>query len=462
MRRFRRCALHFGSAVALLAGILVVGMPMAGAAPPFTVNSTLDEHDAATDGNCVSTPSGKCTLRAAIEEINNLALSGNIGVPAGNYVLSLGDIDITRSPTISGAGAGSTIISGGGTARVFETMLGAFAYMEKMTIRNGVGGTSTVFPGHIHGGAIHNHGTLILVDSTVRDSTAATGGGITNAGTGVLTLVNDTITGNTATAGGGGGLENLGAATVDNVTISGNTGASAGGLFTTQSIRMNNTIVANNAPANCSPITGVAVEAALSGNNLDSGNSCGFTATADLINTDPLLGALASDGTLPLSTGSAAIDAGDSTPVNCPTHDERGATRPQDGNGDGTAKCDIGAYEKAAPPPPPPPPTPMCDGRTATIVGTAATDTINGTAGADVIVGLGGNDKIYGRGGADRICGGSGKDLLVGGTGADRLFGGPGNDTLRGGPGDDLLNGGPNHDSCSGGPGSDRKVSCEE
>jgi CSLREA domain-containing protein len=460
MRHVRRYALSFGFPVALLAGALVVDTPVAIAAPPFTVNSTLDEHDAATDGNCVSTPSGVCTLRAAIEEINNLGGSGNISIPAGNYVLSLGDIDITRSPTISGAGAGSTIIIGGGTARVFEISAGAFAYMEKMTIRNGVGGPSTVFPGHIHGGAIHNHGTLILVDSTVRDSTAATGGGITNAGTGVLTLVNDTITGNTATTGGGGGLENLGTATVDNVTISGNTGASAGGLFTTQSIRMNNTIVANNAPANCGAITGVAVEAAQSGNNLDSGNSCGFTAPGDLINTDPLLGALASDGTLPLSTGSPAIDAGDSTPANCPTHDERGVMRPQDGNGDGTAKCDIGAYEKAAPPPPPPP-APKCDGHTATIVGTAGNDTINGTAGADVIAGLGGNDKIYGRGGADRICGGPGKDLLEGGTGADRLFGGPGNDTLRGGPGNDLLNGGPNHDRCTGGPGRDRKVSCE-
>ena len=445
MRRFRRCAVSFGSAVAVLLGLLVAGMPTAGAAPPFTVNSTLDERDAATDGQCVSTPSGVCTLRAAVEEINNLGGSGNITVPAGTYVLTLGDIDITRSPGISGAGAGSTIVSGAGSARVFEIMAGAFAYVEKMTIRNGVGGASTVFPGHIHGGAIHNHGTLILVDSSVTDSRADSGGGITNAGTGVLTLVNVTITGNTATRLGGG-VENLGVATLANVTIARNSAPSAGGLFTTQSIRLNNTIVALNTPQDCLAGAGVTVEAAQSGNNLESGSSCGFTAPGGLMNRDPLLGALASDGTLPLLPGSPAIDAGDSTPANCPRHDQRGVARPQDGNGDGTAACDIGAYEVAAPTPPPPPPPPVvtCDGRAATIVGTEGADTINGTAGADVIAALGGNDTVRGLAGADRVCGG------------------PGTDTLWGGQGNDLLNGGRSRDTCVGGPGTDRTVSCEQ
>src|SRR3954447_14550496 len=168
MRPYRRCALTLGSAVALTWGVLA-GMTPAGAAPVFTVNSTLDEHDAATNGMCVSTPSGVCTLRAAIEEIDNSSASGNVNVPGGNYVLSLGDIDITRSPTISGAGAGSTIVSGGGTARVFEVMAGAVTYVGKMTIRHGMGGPSTVFTGHDHGGAIHNHGKMILVDSSVTD-----------------------------------------------------------------------------------------------------------------------------------------------------------------------------------------------------------------------------------------------------------------------------------------------------
>ncbi|MGH8970314.1 MAG: choice-of-anchor Q domain-containing protein [Actinomycetes bacterium] len=427
--------------------------PSAAAAPPFTVNSTLDENDAGLDGNCLSA-SGVCTLRAAVQEINSSG-SGLITVPAGTYVLTLGDIDITASPAISGAGAGSTIIDGGGTSRVFELAAGASAFIEKVTVRNGTGGASTVFPGHIHGGGIHNHGTLVLANSTVRDNQAFEGGGITNAGTGVLTLINDTITGNTATFGRGG-LENLGTATLRNVTISHNAGASgAGGLFAGQSMRLNNTIVANNTPGNCGAPVGVAVEAMDSGNNLDSGGTCGFTAAGDLSNSDPLLGPLQADGTRPLLPGSPAIDTGDTSAANCPPIDQRGVARPQDGDGNGTVRCDIGAYEVIAPPA-----APTCDGQVAGIVGTAGDDEIRGTSGPDVIVGLGGHDEIRGRGGADRICGGTGRDELRGGDGNDRLFGQQGRDKLRGGDGNDLLNGGPGSDSCRGGSGRDTRVSC--
>jgi hypothetical protein len=46
-----------------------------------------------------------------------------------------------------------------------------------------------------------------------------------------------------------------------------------------------------------------------------------------------------------LQPGSPAIDAGDDAV--CPPTDARGAPRPQDGDGDSTATCDIGAYERA-------------------------------------------------------------------------------------------------------------------
>ncbi len=42
---------------------------------------------------------------------------------------------------------------------------------------------------------------------------------------------------------------------------------------------------------------------------------------------------------------SPALDTGDDS--NCPNNDQRGSIRPVDGDEDGTAKCDIGAFELA-------------------------------------------------------------------------------------------------------------------
>lgn len=62
---------------------------------------------------------------------------------------------------------------------------------------------------------------------------------------------------------------------------------------------------------------------------------------------DPHLGPLADNGsstqTFALLVGSPTIDAGAN--IYCPAADQRGVARPQDGNGDSSAVCDIGSYE---------------------------------------------------------------------------------------------------------------------
>jgi VCBS repeat-containing protein len=140
---------------------------------------------------------------------------------------------------------------------------------------------------------------------------------------------------------------------------------------------------------------------------------------------------------------------------------------------------------------------PTCNGRPATIVGTAGVDVLTGTSGPDVIVAGSGRDWITAGSGDDTICSGAardiirggdgndtvnagpdrdvvlggvgndtlsgsmGGDILVGGTGDDRVHGAAGYDTLLGAGGDDHLSGGGNTDSCRGGTGTDRASSCE-
>jgi Ca2+-binding RTX toxin-like protein len=480
----RRSVTADGRLVALVAAViaalasLVLAAPAAHGQAALTVDSTLDEPDAVLgDNQCVSTPSGKCTLRAAVQEID---AAGTVTLPAGLYVLTIaagaeatgplnpavGDLDITQQVTIVGAGADRTVIDGNNDHRIVDIHApNGDARISGVTLRNGHAELSQP-TSHRHGGAIHNHGTLLLTESTVSNSVADAGtpwggGGITNAGNGTATLRNVTITGN-RTGYFGGGIENGGNLTIAYVTISQNTApaaqgggiASGVGFFagSTKAANVDDTIVSANPGNDCQGPTVTSTGYNLGG----PATSCPFLAPTDQPPADPLLipinNTFGSVFVFGLGAGSPARDH--ASPLVCPATDERGVTRPQEGDGVSPAFCDIGAYEASAP-------APTCDGQPATILGTAGNDTIEGTAGADVIVGLDGNDKIRGRGGDDRICGGAGKDKLKGEKGNDRLFGEAGKDRLSGGRGADYLDGGPDRDKCTGGPGTDIKVNCE-
>src|SRR5262249_34212649 len=110
----------------------------------FVVNSINDAVDAKPGDGVCATKSGACTLRAAMQEANALTGADAIMVPAGSFLLTIkgsdeeaaasGDLDITEDLSITGAGDGTTIISGYSSDRVFDVHAPATLHAADLTI----------------------------------------------------------------------------------------------------------------------------------------------------------------------------------------------------------------------------------------------------------------------------------------------------------------------------------------
>ncbi len=289
-------SLHLFFIAALLAWLTLVPVPTAYAAT-FTVTSTVDAVDAAPGNGVCATVGGVCTLRAAIQEANALAGADIITVPAGTYTLTIvgagedaaatGDLDITSNITLTGAGAGSTIIqagtiggfSGNGIDRVFH-VTGAFTVaFQNLTIANGLISADA-------GGGILNNGTLTISNSTFSGNSAGGGGGIENGGT--LTISNSTFSSNSGSAGGGrvgGGIRNTGTLTISNSTFSGNNtmqagsggGISNGGTLTISTSTFSGNSTADNAGGIGNAGTLTISNSTFSGNSSAEGSGGGIS-----------------------------------------------------------------------------------------------------------------------------------------------------------------------------------------
>jgi len=183
-----------------------------------------------------------------------------------------------------------------------------------------------------------------------------------------LTVVNSTISGN-RTNGHGAGILHLseGLVSLNNVTIvnnvadaDGNGTGDGGGIYHDDSfggtLNVQNTLIANNTDPTSDPDCFGTLTS--QGYNLIKTASAGCNivgdTTGNITGQDALLGSLANNGgpteTHALLPGGPAIDAGND--ATCEATDQRGEPRPADGNQDGTAICDIGAYEVQPPPVP--------------------------------------------------------------------------------------------------------------
>ena len=370
---------------------LLVGLPRAGAAAIHVVSSLGDS----------GAPGQLRTL------ITSAAPGDTIVVPPGRVVLTAGaggDLDIDKQLTIVGSGADHTIIDANGIDRVVEILAAGDLVLSGLTIRNGRVDPETGFGG----GGIRNDGVLRLVLCVVETSSSGGGGGLFNLGTATIqssTFRGNSASGTTGAGAGmlnfgtlfmrestvmenatlgpsasanGGGISNAGDMELTNVTISGNRAfGHGGGIFQSASgdklklfnVTMAdnearlvggginvmglapepvNTIIAGNRAGSASP--DCAGTLASVGHNLiedAAGCTIGGVVTGNIIGVTARLMPLAANGgptlTHALRRTSRAIDA--CSAADAPAFDQRGAPRPQDGDGDGAPVCDIGAFE---------------------------------------------------------------------------------------------------------------------
>lgn len=230
------------------------------------VDSTADAPDANPgDGICAraAPPRGEdqglCTLRAAIMEANATLVAENIEVPAGTYLITLpvnqggGPLTISRSVSIRGAGAGSTIVDAsaniydggdecpntGSERRVF-TVTGGNVGISYLTVR---GGSAQ------HGGGIRQEGgELELTDATITRNIAFTGGGGVHVSRGIARIRRTSIVENCSTGAFGGGLRlsPAGQAWVYDTLIARNLSNRAGGVYNLGALNLRSTTISAN------------------------------------------------------------------------------------------------------------------------------------------------------------------------------------------------------------------------
>jgi hypothetical protein len=307
------------------------------------------------------------SLRAAVAAATADPGFDEVILPAGDYQLTQGSLDITDQLVIAGEDARHTRILGDGSHRVMTVEPGANAVIYGLTIS---GGTVT---GDV-GGGIRNFGTLEMEFVRVTASRSNAGGaGV--ASDGLLLIINSLIDGNTASAGSGGGIfvNDTGSLLLENSTVFNNQASTAGGIDvqSTQGATLVHVTVANNrsggnpggarfaspwlsygslfaanqgdTPTNCEA-PGLNSQ---STGNVEDRSGCGFAPAGTNVANTGLDTALTDQGghtpvlTIPAASPAKGFDGSCHTDI-----DQRDAPRTANG------PCDAGAFEQGATAPP--------------------------------------------------------------------------------------------------------------
>jgi CSLREA domain-containing protein len=241
--------------------ILVLGLfagflasPVVGHAVTFTTTTTLDLVDTNPgDGFCRTVEGLKCSLRAAVQEANELGGFHTIQLGPGPYKLTLreldaddldenlaatGDLDVTAEIVVESTSATlrdiqvASVDAAPPEDRIFHVLGGGDLTLRRVSLQDGVATSALTF----RGGAILNEGSLDIADCVLDGNAAREGGAIYNAG--VLDVDSSTFSNNDARTDGGGAGEGgaifsatSGASFVLRSTLSGNGAEGIGGAI---------------------------------------------------------------------------------------------------------------------------------------------------------------------------------------------------------------------------------------
>jgi len=312
---------------------------------------------------CLS-PLAPCrTIQAAVDK----AQSGDaVKIASGTYEEN---VVVNKDLVLQGSSGTPPVIDGHETAPAVFIGNGSTVTLQNLHITNGLasygggiynsGGTVFVLDSEVHGnralfdgGAFFNQGGLLIVEnSTIAEnlagSDAVIGTPATEVQPGITGFRNSTLSGNTST---NAYSRVISPSTLMSCTITDNRAGAFGFILEGGSqwpyyepvSTVHNTIIADNQSPNCRVSSGVFYRP-----NISDSDECFYPYKSNRVVFSALLEPLASNGgptrTHALAPGSPAIDAGDDD--GAPASDQRGIPRPVDGNGDGVARIDLGAFE---------------------------------------------------------------------------------------------------------------------
>jgi CSLREA domain-containing protein len=200
--------------------------PLEGREVPATFTVT-------TVADVVNPNDGRLSLREAISRANATPGLDTVRLPAGVFGLTLpgvddqnaaGDLDVTDTLTVVGAGPGRTVIDGRHLAGLFDVQGPIAVTLTGLTLRNA--------GGQFEGGAVHVPVGDLTLNAVVATGNVAVNGGAINAGSGTVTVRNSRLVNNSAHGGNGGAVHlGTGRLVLDGSTVGNNFAVRGGGVF---------------------------------------------------------------------------------------------------------------------------------------------------------------------------------------------------------------------------------------